>query len=142
MYAKVGATSTSIRLNKPSMQHSPTHWNSKNYEKKWPENASKRVDFSKFSYPGEGHIPSPAPHPCADSALRASLRLSQHFSNLAPPFQFLCTPLIVCENIIWDWKYIYLLCKDFFLSLLFQSENKNWYEPSRKTNRQRTKKPF
>ena len=63
MYAKVGATSTSIHLNKPSMQHSPIHRNSKNYEKKWPENASKRVDFSKFYYSGKGHIPSPASPP-------------------------------------------------------------------------------
>ena len=137
MYAKVGATSTSIHLK--SLQRSILQLieTAKNMKKKWPENASKRVDFSKFSYPG-GDVP----HPFADSALRASLLLSQHFSNLAPPFQFLCTPLIVCENIIWDWKYIYLLCKDFFLSLLFQSENKNWYEPSRKTNRHRTNKPF
>jgi len=51
MYAKVGATSTSVHLNKPSMQHSQTHLNSKSYEKKRPENTSKRVDCSKFSYP-------------------------------------------------------------------------------------------
>ena len=96
MYAKVGATSTSIRLNKPSMQDSPTHWNSKNYEKKWPENASKRVDFSKFSYPGEGHIPSPGRHPCADSALRPPCGCYSIF-KIPPPFQSLCTPLFICH---------------------------------------------
>ena len=72
MYAKVGATSTSIHLNKPSMQHSPTHWNSKNYEK-WPENASKSLFFKIF-------LP----------------RCSCHnvLKSRPPPFQFLCTPML------------------------------------------------
>ena len=53
--------------------------------KKWSENASERVHFSKFSYPGEGHIPSPGPYTCAISALRASLRWTQQHSKSRPP---------------------------------------------------------
>ena len=45
-------------------------WNSKNKNlKKGHENAAKRVDLSKFSLQGEGHIPYTAAHPYADSAL-------------------------------------------------------------------------
>ena len=98
MYAKVGAISTSIHLNKPSMQHSPTHWNSKNYEKKLPENASKRVDFSKFSYAGEGHILHPIPPQTRTFGPRFIT-----FYNLAP----LCTTLYQGKGIN-QYMYTYV----------------------------------
>ena len=83
MYAKVGATSTSIRLNKPSMQDSPNE--TAKIIKKSGLKTHLRELILNFLTQGRAHH-FPGPHPCANSALQASLRLSQHFSNLPPPF--------------------------------------------------------
>ena len=67
-----------------------------------------KYNFSKFSYPGEGHIPSPGPYPCAISSLQALLRWTQQFiQNLAPPLEILCPRLDIAKI----YEIINISCK-------------------------------
>ena len=94
MYAKVGATSTSIHLNKVSMQHSPTHWNSKNYEKRGLKTHLRGLIFQNFLTQGKGtSLPlDPIPAQTRPYGPRCGCHSILQISP-PPPFQFLCTPL-------------------------------------------------
>ena len=84
MYAKVGATSTSIHLNKPSMQHSPTHWNSKNYEKSGLKTHLRELIFQNFLTQGKGTSLSLDPIP-AQTRPYGTRCVSHSIFQISPP---------------------------------------------------------
>ena len=97
------------------MQHSPTHWNSKNYEK---SGLKTHLRGKKHLRGGKGHIPSPASLPSL-RRLSPSRFIDNIIRSCPPPLLY--TPLQSCIIplllLCWDWGWV--ICRFWLKANMF-----------------------